>query len=702
MHPTECSFDDRSTQDSAAAIRARHAEMYRAVTDELLTAYTHEHPHPLMLSEGVLRKTSGFYHLYEFGLSEPVPHLRPGQDVLGVFGAIQLACTVVEVQGCSVCLALPRHLGGRIDAGGTVLTDMTFLHEALLRRLTAGIRGFTLGEPCSPQFNGEAALRIIGAGAFAASERFPRSVVFQHGPALNEAQRHALLLAFRSNACYLLGPPGTGKTTTLARVVEAHVLEGRSVLVLGPTNRAVDLLMRAVAQRLLSGPVCRAGRVLRLGAGSNPALLGAHADQVCLERVADRTRSHRYEPALQRLDRLAAACHAEEQAVTEQLKPNEGRQGPNPRPDLIAILHRRLERIVRRLRRINAQQRQVQRASALLPRRLLEQCDVLGTTIHQTYLSPEFRRQFDVVVIDEASMVPALLVYVSAGLAKAPDGRVIVAGDYRQLSPIARAATTRALTWLRTDIFHLVGIPRALDDDGALPHVGVLNLQHRMSPGICSLVSRLFYRDRLRTADAVQNRIVLPSPLGGGDVFYVDSSQSEPLVRRVSGLSRANALHVDLIEDLLAELDSGGAITKSGRLAVAVISPFRGQVRALEERLGNRYAGRDVKVTTAHGGQGDEAEIVILDLTDAPGLPISGFLGSTRHPEEGARLLNVSMSRARQQLYVLGAFDYLKRFGNHITRDLIDYLRENTELVPLQRFQKSSAQVYGPRPSRVA
>ncbi|MDP1862059.1 MAG: C-terminal helicase domain-containing protein, partial [Gemmatimonadaceae bacterium] len=246
------------------------------------------------------------------------------------------------------------------------------------------------------------------------------------------------------------------------------------------------------------------------------------------------------------------------------------------------------------------------------------------------------------------------------------------------------------------------GIPGALEGEGALPHVGVLTLQHRMSPGICNLVSRLFYRDRLRTADPVLNRIALPSPLGGGDVFYIDSSQSKPSVRRAYKASRENGLHVDLIEDLLAELDSGGAITKTGHLAVAVISPFRGQVHALKKRLGNRYTGRAVKVTTAHGGQGDEAEIVILDLTDAPGLPVSGFLGSTRHPEEGARLLNVSMSRARQQLYVIGALHHLERFGNHITRDLIDYLRENTELVPLHRFRGSAAQVYGPRPSRVA
>ncbi len=676
--------------------------MYWSIDDELLAAYRHQQGNPLILSAGVFRKTSGFCHVYAFALSVPAAYLRRGQQVQCAFGAIELLCTVVRKKGRRLCLALPRNLGASIRAGGTVSTDTTFVLEGLHRRLTAGIRAFTLGKPCSPPFNGDAALRIIGAGAFAASECHPSTVVFRRGPALNEAQQNAVLLAFRSNACFLFGPPGTGKTTTLARVVEAHVLAGRSVLVLGPTNRAVDLLLRAVANRVLSAPSSLDGRVLRLGALADYARLGARADQVCLERVVDRIRSQRYEPALARLARLAAAADAEEKEVTAQLTRGVDGLGPRQSCDRVDRLHRRLARAVGLQRHVSAQQRRIEIASALLPRRLLEQCEVLGTTIHQTYLSSAFRRQFDVVVIDETSMLSAVQVYVAAGLAKAPNGQVIVAGDYRQLSPIARAVTDRADAWVRADIFQTVGIPTALDCDDDPWYVGVLNEQHRMSPGICELVSHLFYGDRLHTATAVLERAALPSPLGGGDVFCIDSTSVAPKVRRANNTSRENRTHRILIEDLLAELDSAGAIVRSGHTAVAVISPFRAQVSALKRRLGKRYAGQDVKITTVHKAQGSEAEIVILDLTDAPGLPVSGFLGSKCRRAEGARLLNVAMSRARQQLYIVGALDHLERLGNQVTRELIAYLRENAELVPLRLFKGSAAQVYGPRRSRVA
>jgi hypothetical protein len=676
--------------------------MYWALNDELLLAYTRGPLNSMGLSAGVWRSASGFHQCYDFYLLAPAPHLRPGQLVQGVFGAVGLTCAIVEVEGLAICLAIPRYFGARIDAGAEILTDTSFITEALLRRLTAGIRGFTLGEPCCPPFNGAAALRIIAARTIASRQRLPHPDVFRGGRKLNDEQRRAIRLAFGSDAHFLFGPPGTGKTTTLARVVEAHVLAGRSVLLLGPTNRAVDILMRAVAHRLQQHQPYHRGQVLRFGARPDQGLLGAHAAQVCLEQVVDRIRSQRYAPGIVRLERRSMACLAEECSIADHLRPAAGNQGPTLGSSQIATLRRRLSRVTQRRHHFDLQRRRIQRTSALLPRRLVAQCEVLGTTIHQTYLSPAIRRQFDVVVIDEGSMVPAVQVYVAAGLAKGPHGRVIVAGDYRQLPPIAHAKTDRAFAWLRTDIFHAVGIPDDLASNVVPSCLSVLDEQHRMAPGICAVVSRLFYGDRLKPSLSVRNRVALPSPLGAGGIFVIDSSPAGPIVQRTHRSSRVNKVHVRIIEDLLAELDSGSAMTGTGPLKVAVFSPFRGQAGALRKRLGDRYQGRDVAVSTTHSGQGDEADIVILDLTDAPGLPISGFLNANDSSEVGARLLNVAMSRARHQLYIVGAMDYLESAGGHVVRVMIDDLRVYAEHVQLAHFRGSADQVYGPKPKRVA
>lgn len=63
---------------------------------------------------------------------------------------------------------------------------------------------------------------------------------------------------------------------------------------------------------------------------------------------------------------------------------------------------------------------------------------VLGTTMHQTYVSSALVLQYDVVVMDEASMAQTAKVYAAAALATSPGGKVIIAGDLctREALPI--------------------------------------------------------------------------------------------------------------------------------------------------------------------------------------------------------------------------------------------------------------------------
>ena len=54
------------------------------------------------------------------------------------------------------------------------------------------------------------------------------------------AQRRAIERALGSQLLYLIGPPGTGKTVTLAAIVLLALLQGKSVLVAAHTNIALD------------------------------------------------------------------------------------------------------------------------------------------------------------------------------------------------------------------------------------------------------------------------------------------------------------------------------------------------------------------------------------------------------------------------------------------------------------------------------
>ncbi|MEF8780852.1 MAG: AAA domain-containing protein [Haloferacaceae archaeon] len=66
----------------------------------------------------------------------------------------------------------------------------------------------------------------------------------------NEAQNDAVNLAVRAEDCALIhGPPGTGKTYTIAEIVNALVADGQRVLLSAFTNRAVDNALEALRER---------------------------------------------------------------------------------------------------------------------------------------------------------------------------------------------------------------------------------------------------------------------------------------------------------------------------------------------------------------------------------------------------------------------------------------------------------------------
>ena len=79
---------------------------------------------------------------------------------------------------------------------------------------------------------------------------------------------------------------------------------------------------------------------------------------------------------------------------------------------------------------------------------------------------------------------------------------------------------------------------------------------------------------------------------------------------------------------------------------ILVIAPFR-EVAQDAARLVAPY--RKIKAGTVHTAQGKEAEVVVLVLGGDPSKP--GAKGwAAQHPN----LLNVTVSRARRRLYVIG------------------------------------------------
>lgn len=81
----------------------------------------------------------------------------------------------------------------------------------------------------------------------------------------NDSQKLAIEASFFSQLSIIWGPPGTGKTKTIAQAIEAHLNAGRRVLLVSHANAAVDEALEAVAEQLKTTPFYNEGKLVRLG-----------------------------------------------------------------------------------------------------------------------------------------------------------------------------------------------------------------------------------------------------------------------------------------------------------------------------------------------------------------------------------------------------------------------------------------------------
>src|SRR6185369_6839268 len=110
-------------------------------------------------------------------------------------------------------------------------------------------------------------------------------------------QRAAVQLCSDSDLAFVWGPPGTGKTTTLAHIVSELLAQRLRVLVLSTTNAALDQALDRIAADPEMAAAIQAGKVVRIGRSDGPASGAALRDvvirlnaahQKALERMSSR------------------------------------------------------------------------------------------------------------------------------------------------------------------------------------------------------------------------------------------------------------------------------------------------------------------------------------------------------------------------------------------------------------------------------
>lgn len=284
---------------------------------------------------------------------------------------------------------------------------------------------------------------------------------------------------------------------------------------------------------------------------------------------------------------------------------------------------------------------------------------IVGATVTRTFLRPTEFSSFDSIIIDEASMMLLPAVFQIAGLATR---RFVVAGDFQQLPPIVQTNQQAIYDVLAHDIFDEAEI--TIDTAEKTPRLVMLDEQFRMDDSICRLVSGAFYRGALQThATRVPSSATPPEPLTQ-HLLVVDTSRIWPFTTRNTFNSRLNLMHGLATRNLVLHLrDHGFLRERDGKGRVGVCAPYAAQAALLREIFrSHEIDAATVRATTVHGFQGDEREMMILDLVDSVGERNAGiFLQASELADVGAKLLNVAFSRAKERIIVVANLTFLDR-----------------------------------------
>jgi DNA replication ATP-dependent helicase Dna2 len=282
--------------------------------------------------------------------------------------------------------------------------------------------------------------------------------------------------------------------------------------------------------------------------------------------------------------------------------------------------------------------------------------------------------RFDYVIADEVSMasIPSL----AAASFFATTG-MVVGGDPFQLPPIYPEDSEEPNEWFSVNVFEKAGVTQSDD-----PRAAFLDTQYRMQCEIGDLVGEMFYGEvgglktgtnQLPQIGEFGERVVfIDSP---GPVKKIGTGGDDTEEQR-----RFNEVHAEAaFKAALVALRQGVKPSDIG-----IIAPYNAQVVQILQKI-RRFSvenGVDmskIKVSTVHSFQGQERRVIVVDFTDDNTEP-SNLTAKWQ-------LINVALSRAKEQLIIVGNHEYLKN-REYFSDQEIEIFQRLLKHARMLRFKK--------------
>lgn len=674
------------------------------------------------LGKGVKVPTASQRLLYSFSLVNPPRLQEEARGRLAVRG-LNVECTVISRRSDGLDVATFVDLGDELESA--VLTvDRSEILSVLAARLE-GIKGGASQIPFNRSLAGQvthlADIQPLDDDSFIAAP-----------DDLTTDQQEAFRKSIKNRVTYLWGPPGTGKTVTLSAIAFYLFCHNKRVLLISHTNRAVDGISHGLCKRIVgkSRASIPEGSVVRVGSVSRKGFASAFGAQVSLEslaelhqrKVRDRIAAVRkerevcateieslreqyaltarrgvLENELAELQKMLADARGSESGLSTVLRVLRIRYGTGDgRGGSVGDIKRSIQSVTAEILAVASRLESVGSAEELCDRieeaeeremalaeslrdlealvedpssAALERARIIACTATQAVLRYASLGEFDVVIIDEASMLPLPYVVLLSGMAKE---KIVVGGDFRQLPPISISTTHGSRAWFARDIFEAAGVVDLVDRGEESPYLATLTTQFRGHEKLAALINHRFYGGRLvpqRKAPEADGLAEEPKGIFQNSIVVIDTSPLKPL-GHTENRSKVNIAHAVAVRNVCCALRQAGLF--SGINDVGVISPYRPQVSLIEDLL-DEVGMPEVAVGTAHRFQGAERDTIVFDLTESEPHVVGTFLGPVSVRDPGAKLLNVSLSRAQLRLIVVANLSYARQrlSDHHILHDIL-------------------------------
>ena len=567
----------------------------------------------------LVKSDKGIYtYLFEMETELHLPDDAP--VVVEASGGIRAVGSVLSCEDFQILLLLDRDLNDKVSSAYLMVEPWKLL-EALDKKMNS----------LNPNIN-KLAIKIMEEGPDLSTDTDIANVPKGQPAVESKLETDDIVTVW--------GPPGTGKTYTMAKIAKKYIVQNKSVLIVSHSNVSVDGVIKKVVEMLDADmqSYLEDGKILRFG-------------YVRDDKLAQNPYATSFNYALSKCDSYARqldhlTVKRDELRAKNSMKSKE------------------YDEVEHKIKELRSEIRKEER-------RYVQRAQVIGTTISRATVDPMFEeRQFDLVMFDEVSMAYVPQVIAAAAMAKE---KFMCVGDFRQLAPISQNPDAHVL---QVDIFSYIQI---VDGKGNMywhPWLVMLNEQRRMAPAISEFPNKFIYNRLLKDHPSVLHKgdaVIKSEPLPGDALNLIDLAGTYCVADKNTHGSRFNILSAVISFSTAVKAEQNNIDT------VGIITPYAAQTRLIRAMIKDYYAKGTTTVScaTVHQFQGSESDVIVFDAVESYPKSAVGYLMG-KNPNQVARLINVAITRGKAKVITVANFRFWENVfkgTNHVFYKLLQHIK---------------------------